>query len=97
MFGKTEGSMPDEGKLFDMDDMDLDPLSQAFMREVAHKIGLQHMTHIDQLAAAFIARYHCDPVDCEVVTACEQGEAGWVWRTYIQRRRHDGSRNTGQA
>jgi hypothetical protein len=80
--------------LFDLSEMDLDPLSQAFLAEQAKKMGLNHVTHIDQIAAAFIARYHCDPADCEVVTQCSQGEDGWVWRTHIQRRTH-GGRHTG--
>jgi hypothetical protein len=82
--------------MFDMSEMDLDPLSQAFMREQAQKIGLNHISHIDQLAAAFIARYHCDPAEAEVVTRMERSETGYQWRTHIERRQH-GGRESGQA
>lgn len=83
---------PEHTPMFDMGEMDLDPLSQAFMREQAQKIGLNHISHIDQVAAAFIARYHCDPEDAEVVTSMETNEHGYVWKTRIQRRQH-GNRN----
>ncbi len=93
IFDHSDEEMPN---LFDMAEMDLDPLSQAFMIEQAKKIGLNHISHIDMIAAAFIARYHCDPADCEVVTQVDKEEHGWVWRSRIVRRKH-GARDSSSA
>jgi hypothetical protein len=76
--------------LFNVEDIDINPLCQAFMQEVAKKVGIQHLSHVDQLAAAFISRYHVDPADAEVQTEMKHGPNGPVWVTTIQRRVPDG-------
>jgi hypothetical protein len=66
----------------------LNPLTVTFMREVASKIGLNHLAHVDELAAAFMARHRIDPDEAEVATTMKVGEDGPIWTTRIVRRTH---------
>jgi hypothetical protein len=68
--------------------VEMNPLTAAFMREVAAKVGLNHLRHVDELAAAFMARHRIDPDEAEVETQMEQGDNGPIWRTRIVRRGH---------
>lgn len=68
-----------------------------YLRDFTRRVYGIHIEKTEELAAAFIARYGCDPDDACVVTHFD--EDGMTWTSHIDRRkrgryqypRHQGS------
>ncbi len=64
---------------------------KAYLDDFAKRVYNMHLTQVEDLAAAFIARYGCDPEDAEVVTHYD--EDTMTWTSHMERRRRGSTRN----
>lgn len=56
-----------------------------YLSDFTRRVYGAHLGKVEELAAAFIARYGCDPAEAEVVTHFNEGTM--TWTSHIERRR----------
>jgi len=59
------------------------PFINEYLRDFTRRVYGMHLGKTEELAAAFIARYGCDPADAEVVTHFD--EQTMTWTSKIER------------